>query len=510
MSPQLVKPSRIYLIVILIWLLLIAVGMAASIAFDLQRAEKLFLDNVNGHYREASERLRINESVLDGFAAMVSASNGLDRERIRVYAQQMLKQYPHIFMFEIVETVPRERVESFIEHQRRTVAPDFEIKAFGFATDRRWRAVEDKPHYMPIIFMQPFLDGSREVLGLDLDSTEFLRIALLESRGAERAAITIPFKLVEGDWAYLISRRVPQTELPGGVSIGENASIERFVALVIRTNTLLDRGVHPLLGMREQLYHPEFDKTDPAGHLYLNEGPAVSRLESRLFPRYRVSRVVENDSQPFELLVEQQLGWHVLSWGRLGLILLIGTITFAVVTIYARLYHRNEVKRMETADRLFYLANHDVLTGLANRNLLVDRLDHAIAQTSRQHKQLAVLFLDLEDFKGVNDSYGHDAGDSVLKRVAERLRACVRVGDTIARLGGDEFVLILENIYGQEDVDHVVEKIKNAFEQPFKIKSHTIQIGVSVGMAVYPQNGKDFEALLSHADLTMYDDKRSK
>jgi diguanylate cyclase (GGDEF)-like protein len=97
-----------------------------------------------------------------------------------------------------------------------------------------------------------------------------------------------------------------------------------------------------------------------------------------------------------------------------------------------------------------------------------------------------------------------------LKRVAERLRACVRAGDTIARLGGDEFVLILENIYEQEDVDHVVQKIKNGFEQYFSVKSHYIKIGVSIGMAIYPRDGKNLESLLNHADLTMYDDKRSR
>ena len=165
---------------------------------------------------------------------------------------------------------------------------------------------------------------------------------------------------------------------------------------------------------------------------------------------------------------------------------------------------------MEMADRLFYLANHDALTGLANRNLLTDRLNHAIAQTNRQHRQLAVLFLDLESFKAVNDTYGHDAGDSILKRVAERLRACVRAGDTIARLGGDEFILILENIYAQEDVDHVVEKIKSAFEQSFNVNSYSISIGISVGIAIYPRDGNSVETLLSHADLVMYDDKRSK
>ena len=159
--------------------------------------------------------------------------------------------------------------------------------------------------------------------------------------------------------------------------------------------------------------------------------------------------------------------------------------------------------------RLFHLANHDALTGLANRNLLYDRLSHAIKQTARQQGQLAILFLDLVDFKEVNDSYGHDAGDGVLKRVAERLRACVRTGDTIVRLGGDEFVLVLENIASQADIDHVVEKIKMDFEQQFDVGSQAIRLGISIGTAIYPRDGTDMDALISHADSNMYRDKRS-
>jgi len=177
--------------------------------------------------------------------------------------------------------------------------------------------------------------------------------------------------------------------------------------------------------------------------------------------------------------------------------------------VYARLYYRNEMQRAETAVRLFHLANHDSLTGLANRNLLNDRLSHAISQTARQTGKLAVLFLDLEEFKTVNDTYGHDAGDGVLRRAAERLRGCVRAGDTIARLGGDEFILVLENIEGQEDIDHVVEKIKSGFEQPFNVNSNSIVLGINIGSAVYPENGTDMDTLIACADASMYEDKRS-
>ena len=223
-----------------------------------------------------------------------------------------------------------------------------------------------------------------------------------------------------------------------------------------------------------------------------------------------MSRSLDSESQPFVLLIEQQLGWGIISWGKLGLTLLIAIITFVVMVVYARLYLRNEMERTEMTAQLFHLANHDALTGLANRNLLNDRLKHAITQTARQKGQLAVLFLDLVDFKDINDTYGHDAGDGVLKRAAKRLRACVRAGDTVARLGGDEFVLVLENISGQGDVDHVVEKIKTGFEQAFDVNSHSIILGISIGSAIYPGDGTDMDTLISHADSGMYGDKRSR
>ena len=113
--------------------------------------------------------------------------------------------------------------------------------------------------------------------------------------------------------------------------------------------------------------------------------------------RLSINKVLESRSQPFVLLMEQQLGWSIISWWNLGLTLLIALITFGGMAVYSRLYFRNEMERTEMTARLFHLANHDALTGLANRNLLNDRLNHAISQTARQEGQLAVLFLELVD-----------------------------------------------------------------------------------------------------------------
>ena len=503
------SPRRVYQIVVAVWLTLFAVVVSQIIAFDIQRAKTVFNNHANAHFQQANDRVHINESVLEGFAAMISAANDQDRTRIRIYARQMLAQYPHIYMFEIVEKVSDDKLKSFTEYYRRTFYPDFEVKGFSYESDRQWRQVRHLPYHLPLVFMEPFPPESRKVLGLDVSSNDFFMRSLQKSEQEQRVVSTDPFELVEGDLAYLLHRPIPEPGNGRVSTIGRSGAQGGFAVLVILADTLLDRAVHALPAMRELLYNPSFSDTDPDGYLHLYEAPQASRLESMLFPRLSSRRSLDSESQPFVLLMEQQLGWNLVSWGKLGLTLLIAIITFGVMVVYAWLYFRNEMERSEMTVRLFYLANHDALTGLANRNLLSDRLNHAIAQVARQKGKLAVLFLDLEEFKKVNDIYGHDSGDGVLKRAAERLRACVRAGDTIARLGGDEFILVLENIASQEDVDHVVDKIKAGFEQPFNVGSDSITLGISIGSAIYPDDAMDGDALIKCADSGMYADKRS-
>jgi diguanylate cyclase (GGDEF)-like protein len=504
------NPRRIYHVVVIFWAILFVAVMSGIVAVDLQRAEKKFAEHASMHLQQANDRVRINESILEGFAAMVSTSSSHDRARIRKYAQKMLKQYPHIFKFEIVEKVSNDKLELLSEYYRQNIYPDFEVKAFSYESDRRWQEVKNVPYHLLIVFMEPLTPESREVLGLDIGSNEMFMRSFHQSEQQSRMVSTDPFTLVQGHLAYLLHRPINEPGNGGVSSFSKSGAQGGFVELVILADTLLDRGGHLLPGMRELLYNPAYPGTDPKGHLHLHEAPEAGWLESKLFPRLSVSRSLDSESQPFVQLIEQQLGWSIISRGKLGLTLLIALITFGVMVVYARLYLRNEMERTEMTAQLFHLANHDALTGLANRNLLNDRLNHAITQTARQKGKLAVLFLDLVDFKDINDTYGHDAGDGVLRRAAERLRACVRAGDTVARLGGDEFVLVLENIAGQADVDHIVEKIKTGFEQAFDVNAHSIMLGISIGSAIYPGDGTDMDTLISHADSGMYGNKRSR
>ncbi len=155
-----------------------------------------------------------------------------------------------------------------------------------------------------------------------------------------------------------------------------------------------------------------------------------------------------------------------------------------------------------------YNAHLDPLTGLPNRVLWFDRLDQAIAEAKRYPGMIAVLFLNLDRFKSVNDVLGHDIGDLLLKEAAKRLSALVRRMDTTARMGGDEFLIILQNITNEEDVSHLARKVVASLSQPFFLKGHECRIEVSIGISLYPIDGIDRESLLKNADIAMCDIKK--
>lgn len=163
----------------------------------------------------------------------------------------------------------------------------------------------------------------------------------------------------------------------------------------------------------------------------------------------------------------------------------------------------------QAEERIQYVAHHDSLTALPNRLLFNDRLGQAISLAKRDSHQFALLYLDLDRFKLVNDSHGHGAGDELLKSAADRIRQQVRESDTVARIGGDEFAVILRDITSRETVAGVAEKIINALTTSFHLTSRNqhVDIGVSIGIGIYPVDGQDIDALITQADTAMYNAK---
>lgn len=166
------------------------------------------------------------------------------------------------------------------------------------------------------------------------------------------------------------------------------------------------------------------------------------------------------------------------------------------------------ITRKQLHDRLRFLAMYDHLTGLANRELFHDRIQLAIARALRQQTQLALFYLDLDNFKQANDSFGHGVGDTILQQAAERIQSCVRSSDTVARFGGDEFVVLLETISHQQDVKFIAEKIRQTMENVFIVGPCEIHLSTSIGIALLPAHGDVEKTLLQHADQAMYEAKR--
>ncbi|MDH5512040.1 MAG: EAL domain-containing protein, partial [Gammaproteobacteria bacterium] len=165
---------------------------------------------------------------------------------------------------------------------------------------------------------------------------------------------------------------------------------------------------------------------------------------------------------------------------------------------------RDVTERLQAQERLQYLAHHDSLTGLPNRAMFLERLDHALTRARWTNRPLAVLFLDLDRFKNINDTLGHDIGDSALRVAALRLADSVREGDTVARLGGDEFTVLLEDLASTDDVPIIAQKILETVSQPFDVENREFVMTTSIGISLYPVDGDDSLKLLRNADTAMY------
>ena len=163
----------------------------------------------------------------------------------------------------------------------------------------------------------------------------------------------------------------------------------------------------------------------------------------------------------------------------------------------------------ESQSKIQFLAYHDTLTGLPNRLLASDRLEQAIAHAHRVKTRVAVLFLDLDDFKTINDTLGHTTGDTMLKAVADRLRHCVGEADTVSRQGGDEFMVMLSDVSDLEAINSVAIEILDKVNRPYRLEEHNLTISTSIGIAIYPEDGQDCDTLMKNADMAMYNAKQS-
>jgi len=213
--------------------------------------------------------------------------------------------------------------------------------------------------------------------------------------------------------------------------------------------------------------------------------------------------LIETGKWQGELWNQRKNGEIYAEWKSIVVILDSDSQIIQYVTVFGDITKRKKAEKL-----IWHQANYDTLTDIPNRTLFSERLAQALCAAKRQQGQLAVMFIDLDRFKWVNDTLGHDAGDLLLKEVANRLKASIREYDTVARLGGDEFTVILSPIENISDIKVIAIRILKTLSQPFTLDKQDVSIAGSIGIAIYPENGQDVETLLKNADMTMYEAKK--
>jgi diguanylate cyclase (GGDEF)-like protein len=212
-------------------------------------------------------------------------------------------------------------------------------------------------------------------------------------------------------------------------------------------------------------------------------------------------RVMESNEPIIGLVESRQIGHSETNW-TLTTKVPLHDAAGNVIGLLGITREINELKRAEL--NLQHLATHDPLTGLPNRYLMIDRLSQTLGHSQRTGAIFAVLFIDIDDFKAINDARGHEFGDLVLRSLGGTLVGTVRGSDTVARIGGDEFVIVLETLARREDAGIVADKILRSVARPFSVQRHSVHMTVSIGISIHPENGADAEVLLRAADYAMY------
>jgi len=342
--------------------------------------------------------------------------------------------------------------------------------------------------------------------------------AHIDAAVASGRRFSIPYRIITlgGNVKWVIERGVAVADEQG------EPVIEGFVEDVTTQHETLQALEQAELRYRNIFEHASegIFQTSPDGH-YLAANPALARIYGYPSPEALIANLDNIDRrlyvspgrrERFRQLMTQHgevLNFESEVYRQDGTRIWISENAHAVRDAHGEvLYYEGTVQdiseRRHYQAQLEQQANHDTLTGLPNRILLGDRVEQGIARADRLSYYLAVVFIDLDNFKFINDSLGHVAGDQLLKEVADRLKHCVRSSDTVARLGGDEFVLLLNDHYRISTVILHLRRVLEEIARPILLSGREFHIGASLGVALYPSDGQDKDSLLKHADVAMY------
>ncbi len=491
------------------WVVLMAFVAQMLATIELRRWESGLDDYARSVVAGLRNRLDANEAVLAGFSAFLQAVDESDLEAVNRYAAAVSAAYPHIYMMEVARRVRLSEREAFEASLRKSWRPDFAIRSFSALTGQPAKRQVFLGETWPILFMYPALPESEPLYGVALETVYYLSHTLAFARKSSHPVVSPVFTMYEGATAFIllqeVSRQRNQTNPVQAAFFGDTMT----AMLLIRTAQLRAMAAVSNATGQIEIRATMRSAAEPEGLVFERLVEEAGWLERVMLPRLELKLNVGNATQPMHLSFVQQLRFSdVLTPEAVIVMALFLGILVGVPVLAHR--HFSTLERAAIAyQQSAYLATHDALSELPNRYLFADRFRRALLQWQRNSTPLAILLVDLDDFKAVNDYFGHEIGDQVLRTCARRLVAGLRACDTVARQGGDEFIVLLEVVTSAEDACLIAEKIRAGITLPIETSAGAVAITCSIGVAVCPAHGNTLEALRRAADQAMYAAKRA-
>lgn len=456
--------------------------------------------------REANElirqRLMIYEQVLRATKGLFVVSGDVSRGMFRTFVNSLglTGNYPGIEGIGYAVFVPPAEKARHVMEVRREGFPNYTIWPEG-----------EREVYTAIIYLEPFAGRNLRAFGFDMYSEPTRRAAMEKARDTGAAALSGKVTLVqeaggEIQSGFLMYLPVYRDDTPSNVPEQRRRNLTGWVYAPFRMGDFM-QGLFDDLGVDVDIEIYDQDKLTADARMFDARQDVDALAEAS---RFRSIARIEAANHAWTVAIaalpvfEQRI-----DSGRPQLILHAGISISLLLALLMWIFLDDRARALQAANQAMQLALYDPLTGLPNRKLLDERLQQALAAAKRNGGHIALLFIDLDKFKPVNDNYGHAYGDLLLKEVAQRLRSSVRASDTASRLGGDEFVALLPEVENEHDVRVVADKILHRLMMPYPIAGHTFEISASIGAAMYPEDGADSKSLTRSADLAMYEAKNS-
>lgn len=485
----------IYSILLLFCFLLYVASIGFVVWQSVQQAEREFQQYSHQVHQSLSQNFAINETILDGFAAFLADMGMQDPNRARFYTRTMMQRYPQLYMFQAAQRVRGTDVAEFEKQLSFHLDQDIQVVRFAFGEGLIPVNQKTTKSFYPVVFVEPTFSDGLNIMGLDISSIQFIEEAMHQALKTNLSSISQTIELSDGSEAFVLIKPslLPGQEVP-----------DQYALLVIKNAALLQDLKPQDPGMSIELGYAD------SAPIMAHKTSDIPEWQVGLFPKMVQSKWIQLGGGQLQLLMTRQVGFNQINTTLIFVATVIILTLCLLIYLYMRMHLEAERVKQLAAQKLYEQANYDRLTGLANRHYFEDHFSRALASCQRRGEIMALLYIDLNDFKPINDTYGHQVGDAMLATASAIIMQSIRADDVAARFGGDEFVVLLQHVNYPEDAKNVVNRLTTLLEEVEYIEGHNVTLSASIGVSVFPADGNDFDQLIKVADHKMYDAKRKR